>query len=63
MTESQPRKRLAELVGEEVQRQTTERETEEAYADLPEKFDPSNPGSTFAKKVLQRLEQARLEQS
>jgi hypothetical protein len=64
MTEStapQPRK-LSELVAAEVQRQTTEREEDAAYADLPETFDASNPGGTFAKRITQRIQQKRFEQ-
>jgi hypothetical protein len=61
--ESEPRKRISELVGEELQRQTIEREEEQAFADLSEdSFDASNPGSTFAKRVTQRIQQQRLSQ-
>jgi len=60
-TESRPR--LCEVVALEVQRQTTEREEEQAFTDLSDlKHDPANPGASFAKKIVQRLEQARLEQ-
>jgi len=59
LTEAQPRKRLSELVGEEVQRQEDQRLEDQAWADLPEKFDPSNPGSTFAQRVTQKILQQR----
>jgi hypothetical protein len=58
----QPRKRLSELVGEEVGRQTVEREQDAAYADLPEKFNPADPGGSFAKRITQRIQQQRFEQ-
>jgi hypothetical protein len=58
--EPEPRKRLAQLVGEAVARQENERAEDAAYADLPENFDPANPGGTFAKRVTQRIAQQRL---
>jgi hypothetical protein len=62
-TESEPRKkRLCELVGEEVRRQENERGEDMAYADLSEAFDASNPGSTFAERITQRIQQRRFEQ-
>ena len=60
--ETELRKRIGELVAEEVERQTSERNEDLAYADLEEKFDPSNPGGTFAKRITQRLRQQSLAQ-
>jgi hypothetical protein len=60
MPETEPRKRISEVVSDEIARQESERAEEAAYADLPEKFDPSAPGSTFAKRICQRIRQQRL---
>jgi hypothetical protein len=56
-TDEQP-KRLSETVAAEIQRLATERETEAAYADLPEPTNtPANPGSSFGQRVSQRIQQ------
>ena len=54
------RKRIGTIVGEEVQRQTTKREADEAFSDDEPKHDPSAPGRSFATRVLRRLAQERL---
>jgi hypothetical protein len=58
----QPRKRLFQLVGEEVGRQCLEREREQAFAITDEKFDPSNPGGVMARRIMQRIQQQRFEE-
>jgi len=58
---TEPRKRLSELIGEEIARQSLEREREAAYADLPETPEPANPGSNFARRVVQKMQQKRFE--
>ena len=55
-------KRLSELVAEEIARQTAERELEDAFAAPPEPSNtPADPGSSFGRRVSQRIQQARFE--
>ena len=61
-SQPKPRRKLAELVGDEVGRQRTEQEQEQAYADPVEKFNPSNPGGVMARRIVQRIQQQRFEQ-
>lgn len=64
--EEQPQTRapgtLASRVAANIESQKTEQEQEAAFADPPEKFDPANPGGTFARRVSQQIQQKRFEQ-
>jgi hypothetical protein len=54
----EPKKKISERVFDEIQRQELESQQEKAYADLPEPGHvPANPGSTFARRILQRIAQ------
>jgi hypothetical protein len=57
-----PRRRIATIVAENVSQQETERDQEKAFAEVPEKFNPADPGSRFAKRVSNAIQQKRFEQ-
>jgi hypothetical protein len=58
----QPLGSLASRVAACIESQRTEQEQEIAYANLPEPaHTPADPGSTFARRVTQRIQQQRFE--
>ena len=56
------KKRLCEIIAREIAAQENERDQENAYTEPPEKFDPSNPGSRFGKRVSNAIQQKSFEQ-